>query len=216
MFLSHLLTLKSIPLFVVTFVVFYDVSEPSIDFEVYSAISNDFSDVSIDFEDYSTISNLWCFWSIYRHWSLFRCFYWLLYTFIVYLLTLKSILMFLLTFVHFSKCIYSLWSQFQWSFYLTFVGFHSISPKGLSLGQEDSVLMVMPTFLSQWYVKPQNMTTMCNSINPNPNPGQKHQYAFKTQWMRDWREREQGLKGAQWETRKFIIINIRIDHKDNR
>jgi len=41
-----------------TFVVFYDVSEPSIDFEVYSAISNDFSDVSIDFEDYSTISNL--------------------------------------------------------------------------------------------------------------------------------------------------------------
>jgi len=37
-FLSHLLTLKSIPLFVFTFVVFSDVSEPSIDFEVYSAI----------------------------------------------------------------------------------------------------------------------------------------------------------------------------------
>ena len=178
-------------MFLQTFVYFYGLS---IDFEVYSAISNDFSDVSIDFEDYSTISNLWCFWCIYWHWSLFRCFYWLLYTFIVYLLTLKSILMFLLTFVHFSdvyKCIYSLWSQFQWSFYLTFVGFHSISPKGLSLGQEDSVLMVMATFLSQWYVKPQNMTTMCNSINPNPNPGQRHQYAFKTQWMRDWREREQ-------------------------
>ena len=55
MFLIYLSTLKSIPMFPQTFVYFYGLS---IDFEVYSAISNDFSDVSIDFEDYSTISNL--------------------------------------------------------------------------------------------------------------------------------------------------------------
>ena len=45
-FLMFLLTLKTIPMFLLTF---------SIDFEDYSAISIDFSDVSIDFEDYSTI-----------------------------------------------------------------------------------------------------------------------------------------------------------------
>jgi hypothetical protein len=38
---------------VMTFVVFYDVSEPTIDFEVYSAICDDFC------------SLLWCFWANY-------------------------------------------------------------------------------------------------------------------------------------------------------
>ena len=64
MFLIHPLTLKTIPMFLLTFVYFCDVSDSSIDFKDYSAISIDLSDVSIDFEDYSAISN-----------SLFRCFY---------------------------------------------------------------------------------------------------------------------------------------------
>ena len=38
MFLTHLLTLKTNPLFLFTFVYFSDVSDPSIDFEDYSAI----------------------------------------------------------------------------------------------------------------------------------------------------------------------------------
>jgi hypothetical protein len=42
MFLSQLLTLKTIPMFLLTFVCFFDVSDPTIDFE-------DYSDVSIDF-----------------------------------------------------------------------------------------------------------------------------------------------------------------------
>ena len=42
MFFMYLLTLKTIPLFLLTFIYFYDVSEPSIDFEDYAAISIDF------------------------------------------------------------------------------------------------------------------------------------------------------------------------------
>jgi hypothetical protein len=45
MFIVYLLTLKSIPLFVWTFVCISDVSDVSIDFEDYSAIST----ISIDF-----------------------------------------------------------------------------------------------------------------------------------------------------------------------
>jgi hypothetical protein len=66
--------LKTIPLYLFTFVYFYDVFDPSIDFEDHSDVSIDFVytflDPSIDFEDYSAISIdfcilLWCFWSIY-------------------------------------------------------------------------------------------------------------------------------------------------------
>src|ERR1700749_4853505 len=49
----YLLTLKTIPLFLLT-------CDVSIDFEDYSDVSIDFSDVSIDFEDYSAISNDFC------------------------------------------------------------------------------------------------------------------------------------------------------------
>jgi hypothetical protein len=42
MFLMYLLTLKPIPLFLLTFVYFSGVSDVSIDFEAYSAISIDF------------------------------------------------------------------------------------------------------------------------------------------------------------------------------
>jgi hypothetical protein len=67
-FLMFLLTLKTIPLFLIDFedysAISIDFSDVFIDFEDYSDVSVDFSDVSIDFEDYSAISN-----------SLFRCFY---------------------------------------------------------------------------------------------------------------------------------------------
>jgi hypothetical protein len=46
MFIVYLLTLTSIPLFLFTFVVFYGVCSPSIDFVVYSAVSIDCCDVS--------------------------------------------------------------------------------------------------------------------------------------------------------------------------
>ena len=39
MFVVYLLTLKSIPMFLMTFVVFSDVCSLSIDFEVYSDVS---------------------------------------------------------------------------------------------------------------------------------------------------------------------------------
>jgi hypothetical protein len=42
MFIVYLLTLKSIPMFLLTFVVFYDVYSLSIDFVVYSDVSIDF------------------------------------------------------------------------------------------------------------------------------------------------------------------------------
>jgi hypothetical protein len=41
-FVVYLLTLKSIPMFLLTFVVFYGVCSVSIDFEVYSDVSIDF------------------------------------------------------------------------------------------------------------------------------------------------------------------------------
>ena len=42
MFVVYLLTLKSIAMFLMTFVVFFDVCSLSIDFEDYSDVSNDF------------------------------------------------------------------------------------------------------------------------------------------------------------------------------
>jgi len=53
MFIVYLLTLKSILMFLWTFVVFYNVYSLSIDFEVYS-------NVSIDFEVYSDVSDNFC------------------------------------------------------------------------------------------------------------------------------------------------------------
>ena len=91
MFLTHLLTLKTIPLFLFTFVVFSNVSDPSIDFEDYSAISIHFC------------SLFWCFWPIYWLWRLIRYSYSLLYTFLMFLthlLTLKTIPLFLFTFIY--------------------------------------------------------------------------------------------------------------------
>ena len=104
--------------FLMTFVYFCDVSDSSIDFEdysdvsidfsdvsidfedysadfkVYSDVSIDFSDVSIDFEDHSAISNDFC---ILKSIPLYQ------YTcvmFLIHLLTLKTIPMFIMTFVH--------------------------------------------------------------------------------------------------------------------
>ena len=42
MFVVYLLTLKTIAMFLMTFVVFFDVCSLSIDFEVYCDVSNDF------------------------------------------------------------------------------------------------------------------------------------------------------------------------------
>ena len=56
--------MKTIPLYLFTFVYFYDVFDPSIDFEDHSDVSIDFLytflDPSIDFEDYSAISIDFC------------------------------------------------------------------------------------------------------------------------------------------------------------
>ena len=56
--------MKTIPLYLFTFVYFYDVVDPSIDFEDHSDVSIDFLytflDPSIDFEDYSAISIDFC------------------------------------------------------------------------------------------------------------------------------------------------------------
>jgi len=62
--LGLLLTLKSILMFLMTFVVFSDVYTLSIDFEDYSAISIELlyhvSDPSTDFEDHSDVSIEFC------------------------------------------------------------------------------------------------------------------------------------------------------------